>query len=59
VGRPPLDRAASNTARRLIAFPNSLLKRINAWAKKHGINDSEAIRRLVDTALEAEKKRKK
>lgn len=58
MGRPPLDGKAENTARRLVAFPNSLLKRVKAWAKKHGMNDSEAIRTLVDTALEAERKRK-
>jgi metal-responsive CopG/Arc/MetJ family transcriptional regulator len=57
--RPKLD-AKSETTRVHLAFPSKLLARIDAWRGKQKPipNLSEAIRTLVDTALEAERKRK-
>ncbi|HEU4635424.1 MAG TPA: hypothetical protein VFS41_04555 [Edaphobacter sp.] len=57
MGRPPLDGKAKNTTRRLVAFPNSLLKRVKAYAEKHEMNISSAIRHLVTQALDMERKK--
>lgn len=56
MGRPPLDRKASNTVRRIVSFPKSDMRRIKTWASKRNVNVSEAIRRLVEIGMEKEKK---
>ena len=37
----------------IVRIPNALLKRIDVFARSKGIPRSEAIRRLLDEALEA------
>lgn len=60
MGRPPL-KPDDETGRATITAPKAWLRRIDDWRRKQadlpGV--SEAIRRLVDVALDAERKGKR
>jgi metal-responsive CopG/Arc/MetJ family transcriptional regulator len=58
VGRPPIgDKAASLYAMRL---PDELIAELDAYAEREGIKSrSEAVRRLLESALKATKRTKR
>jgi hypothetical protein len=52
-GRPPGAKYAGTIPAR---FEIEAMKELDAWAKTHGVNRSEAIRRLVELGLKAKGK---
>ncbi len=51
MGRPPTGRTRAGVTAR---FDADVLKAIEAWAREHGIERSEAIRRLVELGLKSQ-----
>jgi hypothetical protein len=55
-GRPPKPGGPDPSV--LIKFPPALLEAIDAYAKRAGLNRSEAVRHLVEDALRRAARRK-
>jgi Ribbon-helix-helix protein, copG family len=53
MGRPPGIRYGETIPAR---FEIETMKRLDAWAKKHGVSRSEALRQLVELGLKVKAK---